>query len=368
MRALQSDTAAFDEIKAGFGRVNPEGFNSFIRDDPNRLLTLILTGPEADTGALIDNLLSRLTERLGPEHYQNAEAKALKAALLARSGEPEAALPLFREAFAVMSKRAGGADAGLVRQRFVYLSEIYLDAIADVLAGKQSASLVEEAFIVAAAARAQRVSAAVSASVSRSRITDPALAELARREQDAQRQIGALRALLANAALRGGSDATRERLRTQIDGLRAARAAILKELEQRFPAYADIINPKPPSRSSIQRALRHGEALVSFYFTERRGLSFVVPKSGPIALVDSAISRREIAERIAPLRAALDPDAATVSDIPAFDVEAAWRLYRDLLHPARRVLEGSSFAGGEPRRDGSTSPGGADDRIHQTAP
>lgn len=342
LRRFKATRAAFDEIKAGFGRVNPEGFNSFIRDDPNRLLTLILTGPEADTGALIDNLLSRLTERLGPEHYQNAEAKALKAALLARSGEPEAALPLFREAFAVMSKRAGGADAGLVRQRFVYLSEIYLDAIADVLAGKQSASLVEEAFIVAAAARAQRVSAAVSASVSRSRITDPALAELARREQDAQRQIGALRALLANAALRGGSDATRERLRTQIDGLRAARAAILKELEQRFPAYADIINPKPPSRSSIQRALRHGEALVSFYFTERRGLSFVVPKSGPIALVDSAISRREIAERIAPLRAALDPDAATVSDIPAFDVEAAWRLYRDLLHPARRVLEGSS--------------------------
>ncbi len=346
LRRFKATRAAFDEIKAGFGRVNLEGFNSFIRDDPNRLLTLILTGPKADTGTIVDELLARLTKRLGPQHYQSAEAKALKAALLARSGKPAAALPLFRKAFSVMSRnsqRPGGADAGLVRQRFTYFSEIYLNAIAEVLAGKQTPALVEEAFLVAAEARAHRVSAAVSASVSRSRIADPELAELARREQDAQRQVRALRGLLANATLRGGSDATREQLSTRVNGLRAARAAIVKELEQRFPAYAEIINPKPPSRSSIQHALRGGEALVSFYFTEKRGFTFVVPKSGPITLVDSGVSRREIAKRIAPLRAALDPDAATVGDIPAFDVEAAWTLYRDILHPARSALDGASL-------------------------
>ena len=345
MRRFKSARAMYDQIKTEFGRNNPQGFKSYVRDDPNRLLLLILTGPEADTGAVIDGLLAHITERLGANHYRSAEAKALKAALLARSGEPAAALPLFREAFTVMSRRSQGAgegDASLVRQRLVYLSEIYLNAIADVLVGKQTPALVEEAFRVAAEARARRVGAAVSASVSRSRIADPELAELARREQDAQRQLRALRGLLANAALRGGSDAAREQLRAQVDGLRAARAAIVKELEQRYPAYADIINPKPPGRASIQRALRVDEALVSFYFTERRGLTFVVPKSGPITLVDSGVSRREVAKRIEQLRAALDPDAATVGDIPAFDVKASWTLYRDLLHPARRALDGAS--------------------------
>ena len=345
LRRFQQARAAHDEIKAEYAPINPLNFDSSIRNSPNRLLTLILTGLEADTGTLIDGLLARLTEKLGPKHYRSAEAKALKAALLARSGEPAAALPLFREAFTVMARRsqsAGEGDVSLVRQRLVYLSEIYLDAIADVLAGKQTPALVEEAFRVSAEARAQRVSAAVSASASRSRIADPELAELARREQDAQRQVRALRALLANAALRGGSDAAREQLRARVDGLRAARAAIVKELEQRYPEYADIINPKPPGRSSIQHALRQDEALVSFYFTERRGLTFVAPKSGPITLVDSAVSRREITKRIAPLRAALDPDAATVEDIPAFDVKAAWTLYRDLLHPARRTLKDAS--------------------------
>ena len=345
MRRFKPAREMYDRIKEEYGRNNPQGFDSHIRDDPNRLLLLILTGAEADTGSVVDGLLARLSETLGPKHYRSAEAKAIKAALLARSGEPAASLPQFREAFAVMSRRsqsAGEGDAGLVRQRFVYLSEVYLDAIADVLAGKQTPALVEEAFRVAAEARAQRVGAAVSASVSRSRITNPELAELARREQDAQRQIGALHKLLANATLRGGSDAAREQLRSRVNGLRAARNAILKELEQRFPAYAEIINPKPPGRASIQRALRRDEALVSFYFTERRGLTFVVPKSGPITQVDSSVSRRKIAERIAPLRAALDPDAATVGDIPAFDVEVAWALYRDLLYPARRALKDAS--------------------------
>ena len=345
MRRFKPARAMYDQIKAEFAPINPQAFERYVLDEPNRLLTLILTRPEADTGAVIDGLIARLSERLGPKHYRSAEAKAMKAALLARSGKSQAALPLFREAFAVMSKRsqsAGEGDAGLVRQRFVYLSEIYLDAIAEVLAGKQTPSLVEEAFRVAAEARAQRVGAAVSASVSRSRIADPALAELARREQDAQRQIGALQKLLANATLRGASEAARDGLRARVNGLRAARNAIVKELEQRFPAYAEIIKPKPPSRASLQRTLRRGEALVSFYFTERRGLTFVVPKSGPVTLVDSAVSRREIAKRVKPLRAALDPDAATVGDIPAFDVKAAWSLYRDLLHPARSALEGAS--------------------------
>ena len=345
LRRFRQARASYDEIKAEFAPINPLGFDTRIRYSSNRLLLLILTGLETDTGADIDGLLARLTETLGVNHYRSAEAKAMKAALLARSGKPGAALPLFREAFAVMSKGSqltGGADAGLVRQRLVYLSEIYLDAIADVLSGKQTPALVEEAFRVAAEARAQRVGAAVAASVSRSRIADPDLAELARREQDAQRQIRALRELLANAALRGGSDAARERLRGRIDSLRAARSAIVKEIEQRFPSYAEIINPKPPGRASLQRALRGGEALVSFYFTDRRGLTFVVPKSGPITLVDSAVSRREIAERVKPLRAALDPDAATVGDIPAFDVKAAWSLYRDLLQPARSALDGAS--------------------------
>ena len=111
LRRFKAARAMYDKIKSEYGRINPLGFESFVRDDPNRLLILILTGPEADTATVVDGLIARLTEKLGPKHYQSAEAKALKAALLARSGKPQAALPLFREAFAVMTRRSHRAPA-----------------------------------------------------------------------------------------------------------------------------------------------------------------------------------------------------------------------------------------------------------------
>ena len=341
-RRFAAARALYDEIESEFGRVNPLGYANWIRDDPDRLLTEILTGTEEGTAAAIDDLLGNLMASLGAKHYRTAETKALKAAYLARTGDPAAALPLFREAFSIMTRRSrqsGDEDRSLVRQRFIYLAEVYLDALAETLAPGSSAPLIDEALRVAAEARAQRVAAAVSAGVSRAAIGDPDLAELARREQDAQRQIKALYGLLLQAALHGGSQAAISGLSAQIDGLRTARAVIVEDIEARFPDYAVLINPKVPGHQAIQRALGPDEALVSFYFTERRGLVFVVPKSGPVTLVDTPLTRSALAEHVKHLRAALEPDAATVGDIPAFDVDVAWALYRELLHPARPVLE-----------------------------
>ena len=344
-RRFTAARALYDEIKTEFGRVNPLGYASWVQNDPDRLLTEILTGAEEGTAAVIDDLLANLTASLGSKHYWTAETKALKAAYLVRTGDPGAALPLFREAFSVMtsrSRQSGDEDRSLVRQRFIYLAEIYLDALAETLARGSSAALIDDALRIAAEARAQRVAAAVSAGVSRAAFGDPGLAELARREQDGQRQIEALYALLAQGALRGAPEAAVSRLRTQIDDLRSARAVIVEDLEARFPDYAVLINPKAPGLQAIQRALGSDEALVGFYFTERRGLVFVVPKSGPVTLVDTPLSRSALAKRIKHLRAALEPDAATVGDVPAFDVDVAWTLYRELLHPARRVLDGAA--------------------------
>ncbi len=344
-RRFAAARTLYDEIKTEFGRINPLGYASFLRDEPNRLLTEVLTGPDENTATVIDNYLVNLTARLGAKHYWSAETKALKAAYLARTGQPAAALPLFREAFSVMtrrSRRSADADASLVRRRFVYLAEVYLDALAEVLAHGMSSALIEEAFRVAGHARIQRVAAAMSAGISRAVIRDRDLAELARREQDAQHQIETTYALLAQASLRGASQETTSNLRAQIDDLRTARAAIADDLKARYPQYADLRNPQPPDRLTIQRVLGSDEALLSFYFTENRGLVFVVPKSGPVTLVDAGLSRRLLAARIEPLRAALVPDAVTVGDIPTFDLDIAWSLYRDLLGPARQVLKGAS--------------------------
>ena len=335
----------FDEIRTRTGTANPEMYQASVRKQPDRLLVEILTGPVADTREDIEDILAENIRNLGHKFYGTAEAKALKAALLVRTGNPVAALPLFREAFSIMtarSRQAGGDEAsetGAVQRR-VLLSEIYLDALAEVIAGQGSRpGLVEEAFRVAAGARAQRVSGALQASASRSKISDPKLAEFARREQDAQQQIKGLYGLLGAAVTGNASEEARDRLRQQIDGLRGARAAMMEEIEARFPDYARLVNPKIPDRESMQRALDPGEALVSFYFTENRALAFVVGESGSIRMIDAPVTRDEISRRVAILRKALAPEAETLADIPAFDLDVAWSLYRDLLRPVEEHLE-----------------------------
>lgn len=348
LRRFEEARRLFDELKTRIVAANPEMYETLAKKRPDRLLAEILTGPAADTRAAIEHVLAQNIRNFGHKFYSTAEAKALKAALLARTGDPAGALPLFREAFAVLNKRSrqGGTDEASgtgAGQRRIFLSEVYLDALAEVISGKGADSgLVEEAFQVAAGARAQRVSDAVNASVTRSRISDPDLAELARREQDAQRQIRALHGLLGAAVTGNASEKARDRLRQQVSELRAARATIMEEIEARFPDYARLVNPKIPDRELIQQALDPGEALASFYFTENRALVFVVGKSGPITMVDAPVSRREISRRVAILRKALAPEATTLGDIPVFDLDVAWSMYRDLLRPAEDKLDGVS--------------------------
>ena len=100
---------------------------------------------------------------------------------------------------------------------------------------------------------------------------DPALADLARREQDALAQIGALNGLLSNvlSAPSGQQNLKAVKdLRLRIDRLRSARAALMKEIEARFPDYANLLDPKPVSIKEAQSNLRPGEALIATYVGE----------------------------------------------------------------------------------------------------
>ncbi len=67
--------------------------------------------------------------------------------------------------------------------------------------------------------------------------------------------------------------------------------------------------------------------------TADRTYVWAIRKSGKATFVAAYIGRRELAQTVAHLRAALDPQAETLGDIPAFDLAAAWRLYETLLKP-----------------------------------
>lgn len=65
--------------------------------------------------------------------------------------------------------------------------------------------------------------------------------------------------------------------------LRADRKKARDDINRRFPAYADLVDPKPPTVDQIAAALRADQAFLSFYFGRDVSFVWAVPKSGPVA-------------------------------------------------------------------------------------
>jgi CHAT domain-containing protein len=211
--------------------------------------------------------------------------------------------------------------------------------------GSNDAAAIGEAFRLGEAVRGSAVQKAVVAASVRMAVNNPTVGELARKDQDLERQRSALLALLNN--LLGMSPEERDdkvvaELRKQIDALRAQRVASRKELEKRFPRYADLINPKPPRVEDVRASLKPGEAFVSFYFGRFRSFVWVVPKEGVVALSGLGTTLDQIDDRVARIRASLEgSDIQTPADLPQFNFDIAHGLYNLLLKPVEGAWRGA---------------------------
>jgi CHAT domain-containing protein len=163
---------------------------------------------------------------------------------------------------------------------------------------------------------------------------DPALAELVRKEQDLGKQINAQLGALNNVLASNVRDENvAKATRASIDKLRTDRFKVREDINKRFPSYAELIDPKPPTVEQIKEALAPGEAMLSFYFGRRGSFVWAVPKDGQVAFAAINATAGDVESKVVKLREALEPNAAMISDIPAFDVALGHELYSLLLKP-----------------------------------
>src|SRR4029079_4799690 len=124
---------------------------------------------------------------------------------------------------------------------------------------------------------------------------------------------------------RSDREVTNQRL--SIDQLRTQHKSLRRDIESRFPGYIDLINPRPATVDDIRAALKPDEAFLSFYLGRRASFVWAVPKAGQVSFAYIATSAADIDDKVHRLREALEPNAATISDIPPFDVALAHELY-----------------------------------------
>jgi len=303
-------------------------------------ISLMNSGQLAEAIRITENAAETNRRTLGDKAFPTAQARGWLAAALARQGNTARAASEFEAATEILlasSRQADdadddGASVGQQDRQTQRIVEIYLGLLADT----KGSAAAAETFRLADAIRGKSVQRALAASAARASTTDPALANLVRYEQDAQKQAAALQGLLTNILTRPTSEQDAgavQKLRKDIDSLRTARARLREEIERRFPDYVNLIDPRPVTVEQAQKSLKPGEALIATYAGDERLFVWAIPHQGPAAYASSKVTDKEMEKMVTELRKALDPNADTLESVPAFDVALANRLYELLLKP-----------------------------------
>ena len=291
------------------------------------------------------------SQQLGDSAYETAESLAYVGAIQVILKQDDDAITALRRALGIMiPKVAQESDrSGLRFSRLNHIISRYLKVLARIRGTPLESALgidaAGEAFLVADMLRGQAVQQAMLASSARAAAGSPELAELVRQEQDSHQERNALFAVLADLLSRPSDQVlpqTIEKMRQRIAELERIEQAAMQSIRERFPAYADLITPLPPSIKSTQAALRPGESLLSVLSTEEQTFIWAIPASGKSSFAAVELGRQEIEKSVSTLRSALDPGSATrLENLPRFDPLTAHRLYVQLLEPVAPGWQGA---------------------------
>ena len=325
--------------------------------DSNWGVALIHKGDTKKALAMLEEIYrDRLKRGLTDTEYITAQSRGFYAMALAADGQIEKALAEFRGAVPVLlaeARRNSSTEQGgdvAKQMRLVWILEAYMRLLIDhrdsLVIKDAGIDAVAEAFRLADAARGSGVQRALAESAARVTPGDPVLADLARREQDAEQRFVTLSDLL-NRLLSLPPEQQLPKiigeLKRDIETLRISRDKLKQDLSQQFPDYTNLIDPKPPTLAEVQQALGNDEALISIYVGSDRTYVWAVPRSGKTAFASVDMTDARIAQSVAQLRRALDVGSVSLAAFPRFDLNLSHELYAELLEPVEQ-------SGGEEQR------------------
>ena len=339
-RKLPEAASVYAELDKAIAKWDPRR-REVLELNGSRINAMFASGQTQAGLEAAQSLLKREIARVGDKHFDAASARGILAVGLMRAGKDADAIREFRTALPVLlaasRENADDDDASVVVGRSQRLQGI-VEAYIKLLANTPSASgdIAADTFSLADSIRGRSVQQALAASGARTSIKDPALAELVRNEQDLGKQVSAQLGLLNNILAMPSAERDEKGVKAvnaSIEKLRSDRDKARAEINKRFPSYADLVDPKPPSVDQIKATLAEGEAMLSFYFGRDASFVWAVPKVGAVAFAEIKATSGEIESKVRKLREALEPQAAMISDIPPFDVKLGYELYSMLLQP-----------------------------------
>jgi CHAT domain-containing protein len=287
---------------------------------------------------------------LGPNHLRTHWAQSYYASTLDGAQKYSEAKNLFdRSVNQLIEQNRNDSENETIsirhQERFSRVIESYMNTLFKASADN-AAGPAAQAFMLADFARGSVVQKALAQSTARANIKDPVLSNLARREQDLQRQLNSLNEVLvaiSAASAEKQLPGIQNKMKADIDKLRVERDSVRNEIKNKFPDYFELVEPQPITVARASKNIGPKEVLVAWYFGERNSYVWALNQSGLDSFAILPFNKKEITTDVEGLRKALDPGVSTVDEIPPFDVNLAHALYNKLLKPIEKSLEGKEL-------------------------
>lgn len=230
-------------------------------------------------------------------------------------------------------------------RRYIFLT--HLDLLFAAGAGPVlTGELAEESFAVGQRARASGTALTLEEAAARFGAGGAELAGLARRFQDSAARLREIDEDLLAAAGRPSWDrdlAREASLREERRILDDRLAGLRSDLARRYPAYADLVFPRPVPRARVQELLGPREALLAYVAGPRWTYAWLIRRDR-VEARRLPVGREDLAARVSAVRRSLDVARVRVQiqrgAIPDFDFATSASLDRDLLAPFRPGLAG----------------------------
>jgi len=314
---------------------------NYFSENPSFAMALLQTGHTEEALELLYKAREATTNTYGTNHPRTIEIMGLIAVAYSRMENYPKAIEFFSKVIPSIEKY----DSKNSRQTKLILDG-YISTLAQIRGSswKQQSGIdaVSESFRITNTISGKTVQNAIAKGASRLAMKNSQLADLARREQDSQKQISALESMLSehlSAPTDQQLPETVSDLRMRIASLRKARQVLHGRIKQDFPQYSTLLNPPPTTLSQVQNHLKSGESLMLIYPASDQTYIWVVPYHGTPRLETSQLRENEIRNIIINLRQALAPNPKTINDIPEYDLDQAYHLYANLVKPFDHQLK-----------------------------
>lgn len=303
-----------------------------------------------------------LAQTLGAAHPDTIEAAANLAILRLSSDRSEALEPARAVVAGLRERRAYSladrfSEAGNDRERrsfaryFGLLGDAAWLARNETLKAKNRRALDDEAFRSLQEASFERTSRGVARMAALRDIGDAeALRALLDERESLDRLWHELQRGIGETFGRNDplAKAERKRLTGEIAIRENEIAAIDREIAERFPRYAEFVDPQPLTIDEVQALLRPDEAVILIAPTEFGAHTFAIRPTTyrwhratrTSASIDSAVRRLrwDAGAEVAANAEEADRWFAEAGEALSFDRSTAWELYRDLLGPVADVI------------------------------